>query len=305
MSPSNQRYIMNGTIFVTSATGTVGSEVVKQLAAHGHSVIAAAHLNGNPAKKQKIHLPNVEVTEVDYQRPATLGAAMAKAEKLMLISPYTSDQVQLARNIVEEAKKNGIRQIVVLSGFNVEDEPKIDIGRKLYEQEQIVVASGIPYTFLRACSFMQNFINYYGPQPDGNIYLPVGGSRMNFVDARDIARVAVKALTEPGHENQIYRLATVVHTVAEAAQVLAEATGKTIHYVDVPAEALQSGMAQAGVPEWMIGENLELFAAAKAGAYEKTAPDFETVTGTKPISFQQFARDHQAAYAPVTPPVTH
>ena len=102
----------------------------------------------------------------------------------------------------------------VLSGYNVEDNPRIAIGQKLYTQEQLVRQSGIPFTFLRACSFMQNYINYYPPQPDGNFYMPVGDQKMNFVDVRDIARVAVLALTQPGHQNQVYRLATVSHTIA-------------------------------------------------------------------------------------------
>jgi uncharacterized protein YbjT (DUF2867 family) len=186
---------------------------------------------------------------------------------------------------------------VVLSGYNVEDEEMPEIGKKLYAQEQLVRESGIPYTFLRACNFMQNFINYYPPQPDGNIYLPMGQRRMNLIDARDIARLAVKALTEPGLENKAFRLATASHTIEEIAGMLSQATGKTICYVDVPSEALRSGLESAGVPEWMIGENLQLLDFAKAGRYEKTTPVFEQQTGRPPVSFAQFARDHKDAYA--------
>jgi uncharacterized protein YbjT (DUF2867 family) len=87
---------MNEAILVTSATGTVGREVVKQLAQQGAKVIAAAHLNGNAAKKEPISLPGVGVAEVDYRQPESLAEPMSQAGKLMLISPYTYDQVQLA-----------------------------------------------------------------------------------------------------------------------------------------------------------------------------------------------------------------
>lgn len=292
---------MKNTILVTSATGTVGSEVVKKLLDRDVQVLAAAHLNGNPKKKQKLQHLGVEIVELDYRQPKSLDAAFAQAGKVMMITPYAPDQVQIAGTIVDAAKRNGVSHLVVLSGFNVEDENKIQIGQALADSEELVKKSGITYTFLRACSFMQNFINYYGPQPDGNIYLPIGNSRMNFVDVRDIAELAAVALTTPGHENKVYRLATTTLSIAEIAQLLSRNTGKQIAFVDVPAEAIRSGMEQAGVPGFMIEGNLELFAACKEGRYDKTSDDFTKVTGRVPISFAQFANDYKIAFAYVQP----
>jgi uncharacterized protein YbjT (DUF2867 family) len=287
---------MNETILVTSPAGTVGREVVRELSGKGIRVIAATHLNGNADKKTAIALPGVEIAHADYRQPASLDPLMSRAGKLMLITPYTHDQVQIAANIVESAKAHGIRHMVVLSGYNVEDEEMPEIGKKLYAQEQLVQESGIAYTFLRACNFMQNFVNYYPPQPDGNIYLPMGTSRMNLIDARDIAHLAAKALTEPGFENKALRLANASHSLEEIAGILSQATGKTIRYVDVPPEAMQSGMEGAGVPDWMIRENLQLLQFAKAGRYENTTPVFEQQTGHSPIPFARFASDYKDAY---------
>jgi hypothetical protein len=55
-------------------------------------------------------------------------------------------------------------------------------------------------------------------------------------------------------------------------------------------------MEQYGVPAWMIGENLELYAAAKAGFYTKTAPDFQALTGQPPTDLVTFFADHRAAF---------
>ncbi len=79
---------------------------------------------------------------------------MSRAGKLMLISPYTHDQVQLAGHLLKSAQAHGIGHIVVLSGYNVEDEEMPEIGKKRYAQEQLVRESGIPYTFPRACNFI-------------------------------------------------------------------------------------------------------------------------------------------------------
>jgi uncharacterized protein YbjT (DUF2867 family) len=216
-----------------------------------------------------------------------------------MLTPYNPEQKQIAHTIATAALRKGISHIVLLSGFNVTDKKPIEIARALMAGEEAVKATGIPYTFLRACSFMQNFINYYGPQPDGNIYMPVGDTKMNFIDGRDIAQVAAIALTQNGHENKAYRLATVAHTIEEIAGLLSQATGKTIRYVDLPADAIAQGMRQYGVPGWMIEQNLELYAAAKEGRYTQTTKDFELVTGKTPISFAEFASEHSEHFSKV------
>jgi uncharacterized protein YbjT (DUF2867 family) len=287
---------MNSKIIVTGATGTVGSEVVKALQKKGANLVAALHTGGHVEKREKLGTQTLTFAEIDYSQPYTLDEAFEPGAKLFMLTPYNPEQKQIAHTIARAALRNAISHIVLLSGFNVTDEKPIEIARSLLAGEEAVKATGIPYTFLRACSFMQNFINYYGPQPDGNIYMPVGNAVMNFIDARDIAEVAATALTENGHENKAYRLATVAHTIEEIAALLSKATGKTINYVDVPAEAISQGMRQYGVPEWMIEQNLELYAAAKEGRYTQTSPDFERVTGKRPISFEDFANDYSVHF---------
>jgi uncharacterized protein YbjT (DUF2867 family) len=290
---------MSSKIIVTGATGTVGSEVVKALQKKGANLVAALHRGGQVEKREKLGTQHLTFAEIDYSQPHTLDEAFESGAKLFMLTPYNPEQKQIAYTIARAALRNGISHIVLLSGFNVTDEKPIEIARSLLAGEEAVKATGIPYTFLRACSFMQNFINYYGPQPDGNIYMPVGNAFMNFIDARDIAEVAATALTGNGHENKAYRLATVAHPIGEIAALLSKATGKTINYVDVPAEAIAQGMRQYGVPEWMIVQNLELYAAAKEGRYTQTSPDFERVTGKTPISFEDFAKDYSVHFSNV------
>lgn len=290
---------MNNKIIVTGATGTVGREVIKALQKKGANIVAALHKGSGAEKREKLGTKNLIFAEIDYSQPQTLNEVFEPGAKLFMLTPYNPEQKQIASTIARAALRKGISHIVLLSGFNVTDEKPIEIARSLIAGEEAVEVTGIPYTFLRACSFMQNFINYYGPQPDGNIYMPVGNVAMNFIDVRDIAEVAAIALTQNGHENKAYRLATVAHTIEEIAALLSKATGKTIRYVDVPADAIAQGMRQYGVPEWMIEQNLELYAAAKDGRYSQTTNDFELVTGKTPISFADFAHDYSGHFSKV------
>jgi uncharacterized protein YbjT (DUF2867 family) len=91
------------------------------------------------------------------------------------------------------SKKNGgVKYIVKLSVMGADAEPATTIGRLHRQEEKVIEESRIPYTFLRPTSFMQNFVNIYGPgiKSKNAFYMPGGDAKVSFVDVRDIASVA-------------------------------------------------------------------------------------------------------------------
>ncbi|WP_347157731.1 SDR family oxidoreductase [Pontibacter chitinilyticus] len=289
---------MHKTILVTGATGTVGKEVVIQLAmvddlrvrAGVHSIIKGENLK---------RLPNVEVVEMNFEQRESLHAAFTHADKMFLVTPFAQDQVAMAKTLVDEAKKQGIQHIVKLSAMGAESEPGIMLGRWHREIEKYIEDSGIAYTFLRPSSFMQNFINYNAPsiQQEGKFYQPTGTGKIGYIDVRDIAAVAVETLTGTGHEGKVYELTgPEALSNQEAAQVLSEVIGKPVTFVDMPEEAARSGMLNQGVPEWMANALLELYGVARAG-YSNTVTDtVQQLTGRQPHTFQQFVTDFKDCF---------
>lgn len=93
----------------------------------------------------------------------------------------------------------------MLSSIGVKVKPEITIGRLHRQEEKIIEESDIPYTFLRANGFMQNFVTFYGQtiKTQNAFYLPAGDHKVSFVDARDIAAVAVRILTIDGIEHKL------------------------------------------------------------------------------------------------------
>jgi len=139
---------------------------------------------------------------------------------------------------------------------------------------------------------MQNFITYFPPR-NGAIYLPWGNGTASFVDTRDIASVAAKALTSDGHGGRIYTLTgPATLGIAEVALILSQVTGREFKYVDVPEAAARDGMLQAGVPQWQVELVMELHAVNKQNRWSAVTSDIEKVTGTAPTDFVQFARNH-------------
>lgn len=291
---------MDGTILVTGATGTVGSEVVKQLSSAGQKVRAAVRSTTRADSSDK--LKGVELVEMDYNKSETLATAFKDADKLFLLTPGSSKAAEFASNLVTEAKKAGIKHIVKQSLMGADQEVDLDHIHLHRKAEKIIEESGIPFTFLRPNDFMQNFVNFYGPsiRSKNAIYLPAEDAKVSFVDVRDIAAVAVKALTDDERSRHNGKAYTITGPEAlsyyQAAEILSNETGKKISYVNVSEEVLRLGMKDMGVDDWSINTFAELFGLYRKGYGSQLSSAVEEVTGKKPISFSQFAKDYAQAF---------
>jgi uncharacterized protein YbjT (DUF2867 family) len=181
----------NENILIIGATGTVGSEVVKQLVESGRKVRVLVR---DPAKVK--HLGKaVEVTKGDLEKPETLAPAFANTDKAFVLS--TGPQLlAMETNAFHAAKKAGVKHIVKLSGRHVNAD--FMVGTPLSQwhagSEQSLQTIGIPWTILRPQAFASNFLMWLDRKQSG-IFLPVGDGKDSFIDPRDIAAVAVKLLT--------------------------------------------------------------------------------------------------------------
>lgn len=286
---------MASTILVTGATGTIGSEVVKALAAKPGVTVRIGVRSA--AKAEKLAADNVVPVDFDYEKPETFAAAVKGADRLFLLTPSTADQVEMARKLIDAAKEAGVKHIVKLSAIGADMEPGIQLGRWHRAVEKLVEASGISYTILRPGSFMDNFINFAPPGPDGNIYMPLGTGAVSYIDSRDVAAVAATVLTEEGHYGKAYDLTgPEALKTDEVAKAIGEASGRDVHYVDVPDEAARKGMLDMHMPTQMVDAMMELHGISKAGYASGISPLVKQITGKAPRTFAEFARDRAAAW---------
>jgi uncharacterized protein YbjT (DUF2867 family) len=288
------------TILVTGATGTLGSEVVKQLSRVTPAVNIKAGVHS--AQNVKKNSDRVEAVLIDYNKPETLKEALNQVDKLFLLTPDVPNAHELASNMVIEAKKAGIRHIVKQSVMGADLEADVGTMRLHRQAEKIIEQSGIPFTFLRPNEFMQNFVNFHSPSIKNNnvFYLPLEDAKVSLVDVRDIASVAVKSLTEDRsdkHNNKTY-LITGPEALSyhQAAEILSNATGKKISYVNISEEEARGAMKEMGMSDWLINTISELYDYFRKGNASQVSSAVEEVTGKKPISFSQFAKDYASAF---------
>ena len=182
-------------ILVTGATGTVGSEVVRQLTSissssdYNNNIRAAVHGQNKVDKLEQFVDKGVEIVNMDYTKPETISNALEKVDKIFLQTLPTPNVTDISSNFIREAKKKGVRSIVKLSAMGADSEPTSTILRLHGMEEKIIQESGIPYTFLRPSAFMQNFVTQFGNtiRMQNIFYVPAGDAKMSFVDTRDIA----------------------------------------------------------------------------------------------------------------------
>jgi len=280
---------MAKTILVTGATGTVGRDVVKLLSQKGAALRAGVR---DQAKARPRFGDDIAFVTFDFENEGSFAGALDGVAKVFLLPPLLPNQVKLTNRFVNAAKRAGIRHIVKLSAIGVDDGTQATPIKWHAANEQHIRESGLAFTFLRPNSFMQNFMTYFPPR-DGTIYLPWGNGKASLVDTRDIAAVAAEALTSDGHEGKTYTLTgPAALGIAEVASILSETAGREINYIDVPESAARDGMLQAGLPQWQVEPLLELHATNKQNRWTALTADVQKVTGTPPIDFAQFARDH-------------
>jgi uncharacterized protein YbjT (DUF2867 family) len=281
-------------ILVIGATGTNGREVVQRLAGAGHRVRALVR---NATKADGLRLPNVELAQGDLGDPASLNRAFEGVRRAFVVTAVDRRAGEWCRNAFDAAKRAGRPHLVKFSGMGA-GTADAALLRQHGETDEMLQASGLPYTILRPNSFYQNMLWSAGTiKGHGAFYLPMRDGRQSLVDVRDIASVAVKVLTEPGHEGQVYEITGPESlSYADVAATLSRVLGKPVRYVDVPPEAAKDSMLKAGMPAWNAEAVTELYGAFATGQFGYTTDAVQRITGQPPISFEQWARENVAAF---------
>jgi uncharacterized protein YbjT (DUF2867 family) len=279
------------TILVTGASGQVGRSVVDQLSAAG----VPFRVSGRDP--DRLRLPDgVEALHADLARPETLPAALDGIRKVFL---YTIPAG--IAGFVDAARAAGVEHIVLLgSQTAVEAIPERKPIAEMHQVvEQTIVESGIPYTFLRPENFATNILMWGWPEmirADGVVRFPYPDSHSDAIHEADIAAVAVRALTEPGHEGRSYFLTGPQSvTQREQVEIIGEAIGRPLKFEELTPEQARAAFRDL-IPEW-VADAVFGYWAASDGVPSPLTDEVERITGAPARSFARWAADHAADFA--------
>ena len=265
-------------ILVTGATGTVGRNIVEQLAQVGHLVRA---LTRNPAKAK--FPTSVEVVEGDLTNPATFASALEGVEGLHLINFGGDDyaMLQTGAEIVALAEKAGVKRVTVLRGG---EESTV---------EQAVKQSSLAWTFLQPVEFMANMLEWsHSIRAERAVRVPFGSRKTAIVHEADIAAVAAAALTEEGHAGKMYDITGgEILTPRDLLRTISQAIGRDLQFIELTEAQARAEWQAAGLPAEIIEFMLWVYGNTPVHGYTVT-PVVAQVTGRPPRTFAQWATEH-------------
>jgi len=284
---------MSQKILVTGATGNVGFEVVRELRERGYRVKAAVRSHSNLNN----NLPaGVESVAFDFEQPQTFEPALRDINTLFLVRPPAISQVKkYIYPAIATAQTVGIERVVFLSLLGVESiaiAPHAKI-------EAYIKSLGIPYTFLRPSFFMQNLSTTHCQdiRDNNEIFVPAGKGKTSFIDVRDIASVAVKVMTEPGHENKAYALTgSEALDYYEVAEIFTNVLGRQIVYTDPSIFKYALSMYRRGLKAEFIAVTIAIYTTARLGLAARVTPDVQHLLQRSPIDMEKFVQDYRTSW---------
>lgn len=275
-------------ILVTGATGTVGSEVLRQLVQRDAAVRAMAR---NP---ERVTTPGVEVVAGDFGDPESLAKALTGIETVFLLTAPASPGAEHDLALLAAARAEGVRRIVRLSaiGTGETDSAGRTVGQWHEVADDAVRASGLGWTILRPSSFASNTLSWLGPinagEPVPNL---LGDARYGVIDPRDVAAVAVEALTSDQYDGKTHTLTgpELLSAQDQAAQ-LGEALGRKVHLIDVHPEVARDGMLAQGMDPGAVEAIVTGTLWAREGNNAILTDDVPNILGRPARTYATWAR---------------
>jgi uncharacterized protein YbjT (DUF2867 family) len=271
-------------IFVTGATGNVGGELVKALAAAGVPVRALIR-----REEDRGRLPSgAEGYVGDLNRPETLVDGLAGVLGVHLLAGYDN-----LPGLLREMSSAGVKRVVLQSSSAAPGgDTSNAVARYHIESEAAIRASGLAWTFLQPNAFMSNALRWLPQLREGEVVRETFPDvPISVIDPADIAAVSMAALTSDGHAGRSYRLSGPEALLpAERVAILGRVIGRDLRFEGYTNEEARALM-EADMPIEYVDAFFDFYVN---GSIDETSvhPTVELVLGRPPVSFEQWATSH-------------
>jgi uncharacterized protein YbjT (DUF2867 family) len=282
---------------VTDVTGHVGRAVLAELANQPVAVRALLP----EAVDLPIKAPNIEAVRPDPEDPASLQRAVEGVEAVFLASQFSPHIAEAHLKIANAAKNAGVKRFVQLS--TVGANPQMCCARMLrwlgQAETGVAACPDVALTRLRP-SYMLQMLFEFAPTiaQQGLIAGPFRSTPWSWVDARDVASVAVAALKDPSHAGRIYTVTgSESLSFPQIADRLSHILGKPVRYHDITANEARGWLQGKGLSPVMIEAKLELWDACASNMLN-VAPNsvVQDVTGRPPRTLEDFIHDYKGRF---------
>ncbi len=277
-----------GSVLVTKAAGTTGRYVVSGLAKRGAKVKAASR---NPSLEARSDIVPVAF---DWDDRSTWASALNGCDAIYLVKPESDEVARIVQDFIGLAEKAGAAKVVLLS--EIAAETRADDAHEL-QVERIIEQSNLDYAILRPNWFMQDFVDerFFGEliRQDSIIVMTTGGAATAWIDARDIAAVAVELLLSQNCGKQALTLTgPEAFTLEQLAGRITAAAGTVIQPVEESTEAAEQRFRSTGASEGFIEYFSNIGRSIIAGDTAVVTAVVDDVTGHQPRNLDAFLAEH-------------
>jgi len=284
---------MESAIAVTGASGQIGGRVARRLARQG---VGAWLLGRDPARLPELD-GCVKTAPSAYGDGESMRRALDGAGTLFLVSAHeAAGRVREHITAVDAAVAAGVERIVYVSFLGAAPDATFTFARDHWHTEQHIRGTGLAYTFLRDSFYLAALPAMAGA--DGVIRGPAGEGRVSAVAHEDIADAAVAVLLGEGHDGATYDITgSEAFTLAEAADELGRAAGRSVRYLAETREEAFASRARYGAEEWEVAGWVSSYEAIATGEMAAVSDAVPRLTGHPAKTFSEFLQEHPAAYA--------
>jgi len=265
---------------VTGASGHLGRFAVQELLARGVAPCDVVAVVRNPDKVVDLAERGVQVREADYDRPQTLGTALAAVNRLLLVSGSVAGQ-RLAHhtNVIGAAKTAGVSRIVYTSMLNA-DNSSSPLAGEHEETEQALREAGVAFTSVRNGWYIENYTEQLSQYlADGEILGAAGHGKLSAATRQDYAIAAVSALLQDQGGNRTYELGGPAFDLSRLAQIITEVTGTQVTYRDLSVDQYADALRQAGLDEGTARYVAALDLSISRGDLQTSSQDLADLLG--------------------------
>ncbi len=278
-------------ILVTGSAGQMGSVVIETLL----KKLSPQRINAITRREDKLanfKAKGINAFLADYTHIASLESAMRDVDTVLLISSGDQgDRMQEHKNVVDTAKKMGVKNIAYTSRC-LKD--RNTLANKLmvehFETEDYIVASGLKYTFFRNILYMDAIPQFIGGNAalERGIFLPASEGRVAFALRSEMSEAIANVLLDADCENETYNFTgNKAYSFYDIATALSELSGKEVKYNNVETNIFEGMMNQRNVPEPMIQKIVDFITDIKHNQEADIYPDLEIALGRKPTALKE------------------
>ncbi|MFC5524151.1 SDR family oxidoreductase [Rhodanobacter ginsengisoli] len=287
-------------LLVTGATGLNGQLAVREFARNGSPARALVRDCAKARAAGLDRLAGIELVEADMRRAATLGAALAGVERVLMISGAAPDMAETQCTFIDACKAAGVRHIIKFSGSEPGSDPTRFRFTRMHEEiEDYLEGSGLAWTHLRPSQFMQVYLREaHDIATTGTLRLPFEDIALSPVDAADIARVAYLLLRDGGHEGESLEMTgPEALTMDDIAGHISTAIGTTVAYVRITPDERRRELLARGLPAYFVDALDEQTEERLKNPVAKVLAATHRMFGVRPTSFIEFLQRHAAAFS--------